>query len=394
MLKFEKAVNIEIKEFLRRKRVQMNTLYVIEYKVLKIIMENEESSLSTYAIKLKQCLSKEELIYFQKEISKVDPSNTFIHKESIIKLFKMKGLNTEDRRENYKNKVAELGNLLLEAIDGNYGSYYDFKDKYQQYSFSEEYADIYQKHIPNGVLVYILDISNKLKELKKSYPLIESISFSYYKFLITDFEYIIGREMGIIKRKNALDILEDTKVIMNEFSKESIMEFQDEDVNELEKLKFERDAYKSSLVFIENNFNDLKEKIEEEAREAKKISIGEFFTTLNSEKYGKFLDKVPYTEELLTKIRKEKLDTNIPSEVRSVIMFIKQVIKFIKDSGIEPIEEYNKTFLGTADEIANMNYIGEPFFKEHEKKELKVQATGYKYNDIVISIPTVLEVNN
>lgn len=392
MLKFKNKIDLQLGEFIERKKWPLNNLYKVEYKFLKVILETGESSFSNYAIKLKDSLTDEEMKAFQNEILKNEGNSSYIPKEAILSYLKRKGINTKERREKFINQVTELGNLLIQTINGDTESYKLFHDKYQEYAFSKEQQEFFQKHIPNGILIYILDIYDELKDLNKKYPQIHSMPFSYYKYLITDIQYSIGVDLGLRKRKNALDILEDTKVMMSEISNENNIDSEDEGINEIEKLKFERDAYKSSLSFIQNNFNELKERIEEEALEAKKISVGEFFTTLNSERYGKFLDKVPYAEELLTRIRKEKLDKDVPSEIKSVMMFIKQVIKFIKDSGIEPIEEYNKVFHGTADEIANMNYIGEPFFQENEIKKLKVDAPGYRYNDIIISIPTVSEV--
>lgn len=392
MLKLKEEIDNEIGKFIKRKTWPENTLYKIEYKFLKVILETGESSFSNYAIKLKEILTDEEMKTFQNEFLKNGGNTSYIPNETILLLLKKKGINTKERIEKFINQVRELGSLLIQTINGDIESYKLFDDKYQEYAFSKEQQSFFQKHIPNGVLIYILDIYDDLKDLSKKYPQIQSMPFSYYKYLITDFQQNLGEEFGLKKRKKALDILEDTKTMMNELSNENNIDSEDEGINEIEKLKFERDAYKSSLSFIQNNFNELKERIEEEALEAKKISVGEFFTTLNSERYGKFLDKVPYAEELLTRIRKEKLDKDVPSEIKSVMMFIKQVIKFIKDSGIEPIEEYNKVFHGTADEIANMNYIGEPFFQENEIKKLKVDAPGYRYNDIIISIPTVSEV--
>ena len=115
----------------------------------------------------------------------------------------------------------------------------------------------------------------------------------------------------------------------------------------------------------------------------------EFFVSLNSGKYGNILDKIPLTEELLKDIRKNNIE--VPQEIKKILLFVKSIIKFFRDIGITPIEDVNKIFIGTAEDIAEMDYIGSEF-KEGEKKELKVIAPGYKYKDIVISIPKVEEV--
>ena len=108
--------------------------------------------------------------------------------------------------------------------------------------------------------------------------------------------------------------------------------------------------------------------------------IKEFFVSLNSGKYGNVLDKIPLTEELLKDIRKNNIE--IPQELKKILMFIKSIIKFIKDTGIVPIREMGNVFIGTAEDIAEMDYTGNEF-REGEVKKLKVIAPGYKYKDII-----------
>lgn len=396
MLKFQKSIEECLEQFTARKNWENMTVFKIEYEFIKSILLNGDAAFTRYALTLKENLSFEEVVIFQKEILKKaeEIKSKYIDKDDVLFLLKRMGINSHDRREKYISQIKELADLFIKMADGDKESYNLFHEKYQEYAFPKTEETTFARSIPRGLIVYLFEITENFKELKIKYSFINMISMNYSKYLITDFQRHIGVALGVRKKKNALDILEDAKTMVKDISTE---ENQETDENssgdsELERLRFERDNFKSSLLFIQDNFNELKEKIEEEALDAKKMSIGEFFVTLNSEKYGKFLDKVPYAEELLTKIRKDKLDRDIPAEVRTVLMFIKQVIKFIKDSGIEPIEEYNKVFNGTADDIAHMNYNGEPFFAHDEMKELKIEAPGYRYKDITISIPTVSEV--
>ncbi|MGL6066316.1 MAG: hypothetical protein ACRC0R_04490 [Cetobacterium sp.] len=396
MLKFQKIIEKCLEQFIIRKNLKEVTEYKIEYEFIRSILINGDTTFSRYASTLKESLSLEEVIVFQKEILKKTEEirNKDIDKDDILFLLKKIGVNSQEKRNNYISQIKELGDLFIKMTDGDKDNYNLFYDKYQEYAFPKTNKAYFTKNVPLGLIVYLFELTDNFKELKIKYPLISTMNKTYSKYLITDFQQDIGVELGLRRKKNALDLLEDAKIMVKDISDENTDQSDDNltGENELEKLRFERDNFKSSLLFIQNNFNELKEKIEEEALEAKKMSIGEFFVTLNSEKYGKFLDKVPYTEELLTKVRKEKLDKDIPPEIRTVIMFIKQVIKFIKDSGIEPTEEYSRVFNGTADDVAHMNYNGEPFFSHDEVKKLKIEAPGYKYKDITISIPTVSEV--
>lgn len=76
------------------------------------------------------------------------------------------------------------------------------------------------------------------------------------------------------------------------------------EIETLESIKLERDQYKSSLLLIQRTFDELRERIQEETDNVVNEQIKEFFVSLNSGKYGNFLDKIPLTEELLKDIRK------------------------------------------------------------------------------------------
>ena len=231
MLKFKNKIDLQLGEFIERKKWPLNNLYKVEYKFLKIILETGESSFSNYAIKLKESLTNEEMKDFQNEILKNEGNGSYIPKEAILSYLKRKGINTKERREKFIKQVRELGNLLIQTINGDTESYKLFHDKYQEYAFSKEQQEFFQKHIPNGILIYILDIYDELKDLNEKYPQIQSMPFSYYKYLITDIQYSIGVDLGLRKRKNALDILEDTKVMMSEISNENNIDSEDEEIN-------------------------------------------------------------------------------------------------------------------------------------------------------------------
>ena len=166
-----------------------------------------------------------------------------------------------------------------------------------------------------------------------------------------------------------------------------------ENVDTIDTLKMEINQYKSSLKLIQNSLSELSDKIKEESENEANEKIKDFFIMLNSGKYGNFLDKIPLVEETLKTIRKNDLEKDIPSEVKRVLIFIKSVIKFLKDQEITPIKEINEVFDGVAEDIALMDYVGEPFMKD-EIKKLKIVASGYKYKNMVISIPKVEEVKD
>ena len=206
--------------------------------------------------------------------------------------------------------------------------------------------------------------------------------------MVSNIRYEVGCLLGLRKRrKDTTELIDSFKQIV-----EDSAEVEEEVEESLESIKLERDQYKSSLKLIQKSLDELSEKLKEETQNIASEQIRDFFVSLNSAKYGNFLDKIPLTEELLKDIRKNDKDYDIPQEVKRVLIFIKSVIKFIKDQGITPMQEINRVFEGTAEDIAEMDYVGEEFIDD-EVKKLRVIAPGYKYKDLIISIPKVEEVD-
>ena len=360
------------------------------------ILTLESQSFSTYLKLLTRKFRPEELIKYRKIVLKNEVllnEENYFEKEHIILMMRKFGLNSQERRDEYKRKSNELFKLFLEMCDGSKEAYFEFCEKYEDYVFSRKEGGnfILKRFIPLGLVLRI--VGEKENYLDSEIEFRKKIKFlRYYEAndIMTEIKYEVAKLLGIRKKKNTKDILDNVKVLIEDNgSDEDSKEDSVKEIETLESIKLERDQYKSSLLLIQRTFDELREKIQEETDNAVNEQIKEFFVSLNSGKYGNFLDKIPLTEELLKDIRKNNIE--IPQEVKRVLMFIKSIIKFIKDTGIVPIREMGSIFTGTAEDIAEMDYIGNEF-GEGEVKELKVIAPGYKYKDIIISIPKVEEV--
>ena len=311
-------------------------------------------------------------------------------KEFVHIISRKTGLNNDERKNEYKSKVRELVDLILKMSDGSKEAYIEFVDKYDRYVFKKEDGENLglKKFIPMGILICLSRIQENplnFSEIEKS--AIKNVDRKLAKFFISDIRSEVGCLLGLRKRKK------DTTELLNDF-KTVIEDSADNDEDEksedtIEKLRLERDQYKSSLMLIQRSFAELEENLEIATSNMVSEQIKEFFVSLNSGKYGNFLDKIPLTEDLLKDIRNSNIE--VPQEVKRVLIFIKSVIKFIKDQGVTPIKEVNSIFEGTAEDIAQMDYIGEEFLGD-EVKKLRVIAPGYTYKEHIISIPKVEEV--
>lgn len=393
MLKFSENMENIIKENLKKKDLldKKDIISWITNRYLTLVLELEFFSNNKAANIINRAFSSEELksyceLYLKKEkVAEFTPE--------YIRYISLKtGLNTEERREKYKLEVKELVELILKGISGDIGAYKEFNKKYEEYTYERENSNlddvVLRRFIPLGIVISLnrnQDNILKLGNIEKE--AVKNLRPFHARYIISDFKYEFGCLLGLRRRrKDTAELIDSFKQIV-----EDSTEVEEETEETLESVKLERDQYKSSLKLIQKSLDELSEKLKEETQNIALEQIRDFFVALNSTKYGNFLDKIPLTEELLKDIRKNESSYDIPQEIKRVLIFIKSVIKFIKDQGITPIEEINKVFNGTAEEIAEMDYIGEEFIDD-EVKKLRIIAPGYKYKDLIISIPKVEEV--
>lgn len=362
----------------------------ITNKYLTLVLELEALSDSRVQGILNKNFTDEELKLYSKNYLDREMINGF-EREQVRRISQKTGVNTDERKKEYKKRVKELVQLSLNMVNGDIEAYKEFLEKYEKYAFDrDEVANKgMQKFIPLGIMISLSrNQENPLKLENIDKMNLKNLSYITARHMVSDIRYEMGCLLGLRKRRqDTIELIDNFKQIV-----EDSTEVEEEVEESLESIKLERDQYKSSLKLIQKSLDELSEKLKKETQNIALEQIRDFFVGLNSAKYGNFLDRIPLTEELLKDIRKNESSYDIPQEVKRVLIFIKSVIKFIKDQGITPIEEMNRVFEGTAEDIAEMDYVGEEFI-DNEVKKLRVIAPGYKYKDLIISIPKVEEVN-
>ncbi len=397
-MRFEKEVKDIIYRNIQKEDYndERNDLNEISNRLIVLNLELEYPSMGIFIKILGQNFSESELEKYKKIILRDDYNGVF-GKFEIIKMLKKFGLNTDERKELYKKQVLELKELLLKLCDGDKEAFHEFNIKYKKYVYENEAYSC--KIIPQGIiLAFSRERENLLKIDEDTKKKLRRINSYKAKVLISDILAEVGYLLGLRRKSNkdASELINDVKSLVEENSIEENTEDEQgnaENVDTIETLKMEINQYKSSLKLIQNSLSELSDKIKEESENEANEKIKDFFIMLNSGKYGNFLDKIPLVEETLKTIRKNDLEKDIPSEVKRVLIFIKSVIKFLKDQEITPIKEINEVFDGVAEDIALMDYVGEPFMKD-EVKKMRITASGYKYKNMVISIPKVEEVKD
>lgn len=393
MLKYSKEVRGVIVENLQKNGLTTTKEIQnwITNKYLTLVLELDNLSDSRVQGILNKNFNDEELKLYSKTYLDRDMVNGF-EREQVRRISQKTGVNTDERKQEYKRRVKELVELFLKMVDGDVESYQEFLVKYDKYAFDRSETENIgmKKFIPLGIMIAVSRNKENPLQLENLDKMnMKNLNYLTARHTVSDIRYEVGCLLGLRKRrKDTTELIDSFKQIVEDSTDENV----GNEEESLESIKLERDQYKSSLRLIQKSLDELSEKLKEETENIASEQIRDFFVSLNSAKYGNFLDKIPLTEELLKDIRKNEKDFEIPQEVKRVLMFIKSVIKFIKDQGITPIKEMNTIFEGTAEDIAEMDYVGEEFIDD-EVKKLKVIAPGYKYKDLIISIPKVEEVN-
>jgi molecular chaperone GrpE (heat shock protein) len=159
--------------------------------------------------------------------------------------------------------------------------------------------------------------------------------------------------------------------------------------NELEQLRFMNNNYRNSLELVQAMLDELNETIDETAADAKKAAIASFYSTMNSAEYGNLLDSLELVDRRLAALKEQKIP--VPPQLLPLTIVFKQLLRFIKDCGISPIDTTGREFVTEAEGLAEYTYVGDAYSEEGEKKTVVVERPGWKFEDTVISLPTVRE---
>ena len=162
-----------------------------------------------------------------------------------------------------------------------------------------------------------------------------------------------------------------------------------------------RDSQQDKIELLENMLNrsdmllkDLQDEFDARIRESHQNDVVEFFSRLNSEKYGCILDAVLSARNGVRQLRKENVQ--LPPEIGGLFILIERLAQFIRDSEINPIMKPGSVHDMRLDEVESCDYDGSPFLNSKEIKRVKVLSPGwvYKNKDVQIARPRLKEVDN
>lgn len=160
-----------------------------------------------------------------------------------------------------------------------------------------------------------------------------------------------------------------------------------------------KDSQQDKIELLENMLNrsdmllkDLQDEFDSRIMQSHQDDLVEFFSRLNSEKYGCILDEVLNARNGVRQLRKNKVQ--LPPEIGGLFILIERLAQFIRDSEINPIMKPGSIKDMRLDEVESCDYEGSPFLDTTEIKHVKVLSPGwvYKNKDVQISRPRLKEV--
>lgn len=310
--------------------------------------------------------------------------NVELSEQQIKKELRNINLNSISKRQDMVECVKRAADDVKKALDGNKDSINNLEIFLEK--VIERTDDGRIKFKNKCLLTYLFNLDEEFKNHKYNVILMKFKEVYCGKVLKKLFSNICKKE-GINKKKNTLKVIEETQETIKSASYTANLT--GDKGNQIETLLFEIGNYQNTIEVLQSMLDDLKESIDDVSKEAEKSAVSDFFIMLNSVQYGTILDSFVVVENKLNEIK--KLNIKLPNQLVVLPIIFKQLLKFIKDIGIRPVDTIGRTFQAKYSDIAVMNYNGEPFMDDDEVKTMEIQKCGWKYEDIIISVPTVKE---
>jgi len=292
--------------------------------------------------------------------------------DEIIQIFRSRRMaNPVERRELFQ-WADEITNYFAGAIGGNRKSFDSYEKKRKEAALKSR-----RRH-PSQERIAALMIYEKYPEIDQfddteSLYLLGNTMAKYFFYSISD---AIAEVYGFSQNK-------DNKEKGGNEKAEKKMPY-DKAVKRVEQLERILDRTNTMLQELQDEF--------EEQLEASKVKeLTDFFVRLNSERYGCILDELLVVRRGVDELRKS--DYELPIEINGLLIMVKRLIQFVRDSHIEPVMKINSVREVTASDVEFCNYEGSPFITPKEKKKVRVISPGWIYKDkqLQISRPKVKE---
>lgn len=288
--------------------------------------------------------------------------------QDVIDIFQRMHLSNPEKRIEILTWAEELATYLKEALETRSHSSYD---KFLAMRKKEVGAINggrlrSQERIAAWMIFVKIDELDKYNDIKK----LAMLGNTYAKYFLYDLTDVLAEYCGAqIHIKKA-----DTMKLSIEQEKRKVAQL-------------ENMLHRTNMML-----NDLQEEFEERLEESKAREMADFFTKLNSEKYGCILDELLSIRKGVNSLKRSHFE--LPPEISGLLIMTQQLTQFVRDNSINPIMRLNQELDVRFKDIEAYDYEGTPFLDNDEVKHVRVVAPGWIYaeKDLQIARPRLKEV--
>lgn len=294
--------------------------------------------------------------------------------DEVIQIFRNRKIANPVERKEILRWADEVAGYFVGAVEGKQASFEKFEKRRKEASLKNGKKHDSQERIA------VLMIYEKYPELDcfddtKSLELLGNTLARYFFYDMAD---AVINVYGFVSVK---DEKKDEKKKEVEPQKQISYEQAIRKIGQIE----------NALERTNTMLQDLQDEFEEQIEISKVKELADFFSMLNSEKYGCILDELLVVRKGVDELRKKNYE--LPMEINGLLIMVKKLIQFVRDSHIEPIMKINSIQEVVAADVEFCNYEGTPFTTNSEVKKVRVVSPGWVYKDkeIQISRPKVKE---
>lgn len=334
--------------------------YILENRIIKFFCEDKTTG-------PRQCAAALNARY-----------KTNMDNEDVIRILKANLLSYQAKRAELlnwaDNMIAAFAKALETQKQKDFDEFISFRNRVIRTNNGEHYK--IQERIAS-IMFYVklpeLDSGNDANTLEK----FGNVYMKHFIYDISDFL----RNICLRPKNNAKGDKKDSQA-------DSQADSQTEKIELLEKIEHLENMLNRSDMLLK----DLQDEFDARIRQSHQDDLVEFFSRLNSERYGCILDEVLNARNGIRQLRKEKVQ--LPPEIGGLFILIERLTQFIRDSEINPILKPGVVKNMGLEEIESCDYAGSPFLNSKEIKKVKVLSPGwvYKDKDVQISRPRLKEV--
>lgn len=293
--------------------------------------------------------------------------------DEVIQIFKRRRMANPKERKELFSWVSQVADLFVNAVTGNKNAFMEFDSKRKESAIKSI------RHHDSQDRICVIMIFKRIPELfyDEDSEVINNLGNTLAKYLFYDISDAVCETYGFPTYKETKSGLQE-KLIQPSITLE-------EAIKRISVLEGELERTSNMLSDLQNEFSE--QLIENKIKE-----MTDFFSKLNSEKYGCILDQLLELQKGVNELRKNGFE--VPIEINGILIVIKKLIQFIKDSHIYPIMKPDSERIVKATDVEFCDYIGTPFSSETEEKIIRTLSPGWIFKDkeIQISRPRVEEV--